>query len=79
MNEALTLRSYPLPSLERAVKKIWMHSDNWRLEKGKIEFSILKSNGEREWFPLYQSPENVEKFVKAWYRSGGLEEDRIMF
>lgn len=68
----LKLRSYDLPDLSELVKKIWFHSDQWRLYEGKIEFSLPISNNEKEWFPLYQSPEHIEKFVRSWYRSGGL-------
>jgi hypothetical protein len=71
-SEILFLRSYPLPDLSTLVKEIWTQSDDWRLYKGKIEFSLKNSNDEKEWFPLYKSPVNVEKFVKSWYRSGGL-------
>lgn len=75
MSDALILRSYELPNLDILVKEIWPHSDKWRLEKARIEFSILKSDGQREWFHVSQSPEHVEKFVRAWYKSGGLNDE----
>lgn len=70
----LQLRSYDLPDLEKLVKEIWPQSDKWRLNEGKIEFSLRKSHNEREWFPLYRAPEKVEKFVKTWHSMGGLYE-----
>ncbi len=76
--ELLKLRTYELPDLEILVKNIWPQSDKWRIYLGKVEFSLPKSNNEREWFPLYMSPESVEKFVKNWVRMGGLShQERI--
>lgn len=71
-DDILKIRSYDLPDLSEEIKKIWHQSDNWRLFKGKIEFSITTSNDEIEWFPLYRAPEKVQEFVRSWVRSGGL-------
>jgi hypothetical protein len=77
MNEILTLRSYPLDDLQDLIKPVWSSSYKWRLYEGKIEFAIQTTHGDH-WFPLYKAPEKVEKFVKAWYRSGGLNnQERI--
>ena len=72
MTKDLQFRNYYLKNLEGLIKPVWNHSDRWRLFKGKIEFSILCSDGERDWFPLCVAPENVVRFVKAWCHSGGL-------
>ena len=71
--ECLTLRSYPLPELKELIKPMYAHIHNWRLNEGKIEFSLSCTGGE-EWFPLFQAPLHVEKFVRAWVSSGGLNE-----
>lgn len=67
------LTSCALPDLSRLVKAIWSHSDEWRLQDGKVEWSIKSSYG-RQWFPLYQSPASVEDFVNAYINRGGLSE-----
>jgi hypothetical protein len=72
MNEILTLRSYPLPDLQELVKPIWSSSYKWRLCEGRIEFALPTSNKGEKWFHVSRAPEKVEKFVRAWYQSGGL-------
>lgn len=67
---------YELPGLSKLIKNFWNQSHKWRFNEGNIEFSLPTTFGD-EWFPLYQSPLHVEKFVKAWIKSGGLSNDSI--
>lgn len=63
-----------LHELDDLVKKIWPHSDKWRLNHDQIEFSIQCIYG-IEWFPIYRAPVRIEKFVYAWLKSGGLNSE----
>ena len=77
-NNLLKLESYELPDLAKEICSIWSSPDKWRLSKGKIEFHLPCSDGYDGWFPLYQAPEIVVKYVKSWVRSGGLSfQERI--
>lgn len=62
-----------LPELYEEVKKIWSSPDRWRYNQGHIEFHIPCLDKFDGWFSLFQAPENVEKFVTAWVKSGGLK------
>ncbi len=72
IKDIFPIESYDLPDLTELVKQIWNSPAEWYLNEGKIGFLLPKSNGMREWFPLHNSPEKVESFVRAWYKSGAL-------
>lgn len=55
-----------LNDLENQIKKIWPSSDKWRKTAQGIEFSLKGEKNELVWFPLYQAPQRVEKFVRSW-------------
>ena len=61
-----------LNDLNNFIKKIWPHSETWRLNGSCVEFSILCSDGTLEWFNYALAPVHVEKYINAWIASGGI-------
>jgi hypothetical protein len=71
-----------LPDLAKEVKKIWLQSDEWRRNNGSIEYSLGRSDGNKEWFPYCIAPFSVQKYVTAWEKLNATKrerrEDRIL-
>lgn len=70
-----------IKELEELVKKSWIHSDQWRLRNGRIEFSIETTGNYHEFFDICLAPTNVEIIVRKWVELGGLNNiyDKIRF
>jgi hypothetical protein len=52
------------------IKKYWEHVHSIRKNNDLIQFSLMKSNNEIEWFPIYMAPEEVEKLCHRYVKLG---------
>lgn len=47
------------------VRELWPACDGIRNNNGTIEFALKTTRNELEWFPYYQAPIQVERYIDA--------------
>ena len=71
------MKQIDLPELTEVIRPMWCPVVSLALIDGNVMWTLPRGDGIVEWFPPCRAPVKIEKLIKSWILSGGLNDNNL--